>query len=566
MKIDRNIEAHLRRAAGRAPVLTLTGPRQSGKTTLVRSMFKSHDYVTLEAPDVRALAQGDPRGFLDQFGDGVVIDEVQHVPDLLSYIQVLVDDDPAPGRWVLTGSNNFALLESVTQSLAGRTSIHKLLPLSWDEVQRFEQRPANLSEALFAGGYPRIFNEGLNPSEWLQSYIYTYLERDVRSLANIGDLAAFQRFVELCAGRSGTLLNYSSLASDCGVAQPTAKRWMGILEASFIAFTVPSFSKNLRKRVTKMPKLYFCDTGLMCWMLGIRESGQIDAHPLRGQIFETWVASEIVKHRASSGMPDRIYHYRDHNGSEVDIVIPESDTIELIEAKSAATPSPSLIARTKRVKRHVGDLSQSVFAVAVYGGDQRRRYGDDWLIPWRELRYPLKVTDTKELSCAENAVLVSANGQPLPGVDVLALFPNRTWVASATNAQGVARLKLYANDRAMKVYIATAGFAAHFDGGWLPHKGHLGVELSETPNGGSVIFQNGVGNIPGISGRLNPIRDTSDRTYLYADNIAINGGVQQPVTFELGEDLHLMDAEGHECRIRIIDLTGRSALIGYVAN
>ena len=347
--VHRDLGAQLERAATWSPSITLTGPRQSGKTTLCRMVFPGHPYRSLEAPDERAFAAQDPRGFLEQFPRGAVLDEVQRAPDLLSYLQGIIDADPTPGRWILSGSQNFALLESISQSLAGRTAMHQLLPLSWDEIRRFSEYPASLEAALFSGGYPPIFDRGLNPSDWLRSYVATYIERDVRTISNVGDLTTFQRFVELCAGRTGQLLNYSSLADDCGISQPTAKSWFGILEASFIAFHLPSFHARQRKRLVKMPKLYFHDTGLACWLLGIREARQLRTHPLRGAIFETWVVSEVAKHRAHRGRSGGLSFYRDRNGAELDLLIEEPDVLTLVEAKSSATPSSNLLAGARRV-------------------------------------------------------------------------------------------------------------------------------------------------------------------------------------------------------------------------
>lgn len=383
MAIERSLGRVLLRSASRFPVLTLTGPRQSGKTTLVKSLFDSHSYVTLEAPDEREFATRDPRAFLMQFPNGAIIDEVQYVPELVSYIQTIVDENPIPGGWILTGSENLVLSESVSQSLAGRTSVHHLFPLTWNEVVRFKKHPENLNEALFTGGYPRILDKGHDPTQWLSSYVNTYVERDVRSLLNVGNAFAFQNFIGLCAGRSGTLLNYSSLANDCGITQPTVKHWISILEASFIIFRLPPFFHNFRKRLVKMPKLYFYDTGLMCWLLGIRDPGQIHLHPLRGQIFETWAVSEITKHRANSNELHGAYFYRDHNGVEIDLVIPDPERILLAEAKSSATPSIALLEGAKRKLRHFDELPQRKEFAVVYGGDKAQEINGDRLIPWR---------------------------------------------------------------------------------------------------------------------------------------------------------------------------------------
>ena len=382
--IQRDLAQELLVAANQAPAVTLTGPRQSGKTTLCRTLFPNHAYRTLEAPDTRVFAREDPRAFLAELPEGAIIDEVQRVPDLLSYLQGIIDADPRPGRWILTGSQNLSLLASVSQSLAGRTQVLHLLPLTWNEVRRFDRHPRCLDEALFSGGYPRIFDRVLDPARWLRSYVATYIERDVRTISNVGDLTAFQRFVQLCAGRTGQLLNYSALAGDCGISQPTAKAWLSILETGFIAFRLPAFHANLRKRLVKMPKLYFHDTGLACWLLGIREPAHLRSHPLRGPIFETWVISEIVKQRANRGEGRGLSFYRDRNGAEVDLVIERPDGLTLLEAKSTATPSATLYRGVERVRKHFPH-GTVLDVTVVYGGESRQHRTAGRLIPWREL-------------------------------------------------------------------------------------------------------------------------------------------------------------------------------------
>jgi len=237
--ITRDVEPRLKSLAKQYPAIVLTGPRQSGKSTLCQKVFASRPYTTLESPDVRAFALEDPRGFLKQFPKGAILDEIQNAPQLTSYLQEIIDNDPAPGRWILTGSHNLSVMESTSQSLAGRSAVLHLLPLSRHEVVSFEKHPQTLNETLLTGGYPRILDRQLRPADWLSAYVATYLERDVRALSNIGDLVAFQRFVQLCAGRVAQLLNFSSLANDSGVSQPTAKAWSSVLEASFIAFRLP---------------------------------------------------------------------------------------------------------------------------------------------------------------------------------------------------------------------------------------------------------------------------------------------------------------------------------------
>ena len=382
--IDRDILPVLKRAALSAPAVTLTGPRQSGKTTLCRAAFPEHPYVNLERPDTREFASDDPRAFLAQYPAGAIIDEVQRFPELASYLQVEIDDDPSPGRWILTGSHNLSLLQSTSQSLAGRTEVHYLLPLGYGEVVRFQGHPTTLDETLFTGGYPRILDRELNPSNWLRSYVATYIERDVRTLSAVGDLSTFQWFVELCAGRTGQLLNFSSLADDCGVSQPTARRWVSILEASFIAFRMSPFHSNLRKRLVKMPKLHFYDSGLVCWLLGIRDPGQLRTHPLRGQIFESWVVSELVKRQMNQGETSALSFYRDRDNAEVDVIIERPSGLTLIEAKSSQTPSGSLLSGIRRVRRHL-EGSRPVQGMVVYGGTEVQSRSEGTLVPWNRL-------------------------------------------------------------------------------------------------------------------------------------------------------------------------------------
>lgn len=382
MTIPRDLAPRLLRAAQTAPSITLTGPRQSGKTTLARAVFPEHGYVSLEAPDTRAFAAEDPRGFLAQYPNGAIIDEVQRVPNLPAYLQEVIDSDPRPGRWILTGSQNLSLAASVSQSLAGRTSVHYLLPLARREVVRFDEHPRTLEETLFAGGYPRIFDRRPDPSEWLRSYVATYVERDVRTISQVGDLATFQRFVELCAGRTGQLINYLSLASDCGMSQPTAKAWLSILEASFIVFRLPPFHRNLGKRLVKTPKLHFYDTGLACWLIGIRTPQQLRTHPLRGAIFETWVVSEIVKHRLIRGETRGLGFYRNREGAEVDLVIERPSGLTLVEAKSSQTPSTSLFSGALRVQRQLAAASLSCDVAVIYGGEESQTRAVGRVIPW----------------------------------------------------------------------------------------------------------------------------------------------------------------------------------------
>ena len=490
--IHRDLASELQRASTWAPSITLTGPRQSGKTTLCKAVFPEHPYRSLEMPDERAFAQEDPRGFLAQFPDGALLDEVQRVPDLLSYLQGIIDDDPVPGRWILTGSQNFTLLESVSQSLAGRTAMHQLLPLSWDETRRFPKRPDALYEAIFTGGYPHIFDRSVNPSDWLRSYVATYIERDVRTIKNVGDLTTFQRFVELCAGRTAQLLNFASLADDCGISQPTAKSWFGILEASFIAFHLPPFSASLRKRLVRMPKLHFYDTGLTCWLLGIREPEQLRTHPLRGALFETWVVSEVVKHRTHRNRNGGISFYRDRHGAELDLVVDDPDVLTLVEAKSAATPRSDLLRSARRIRAGLGGLRPRSDLVALYGGEELQRRSDSRLLPWRMVRSaaPPKLAPT---------VRIFADGRPVTGADVLTVLPDKTWKSAKSDSQGCAMPDLGGGHLPLTVLIARDGFAAHVEPEWVPDESDLHVRLTAQPGGGSHVAG---GMTPGLPGNV----------------------------------------------------------------
>ena len=554
--IVRDLAPKLARAATQAPAVTVTGPRQSGKTTLCQAAFPQHPYATLEALDQRLFATEDPRAFLSQFPDGAILDEVQRVPELLSYLQGVIDDNPAHGRWILSGSQNLSLMESISQSLAGRTEVHNLLPLTRGEIIRFDGHPSTLNETLFAGGYPRIFDRALNPSDWLRSYVATYLERDVRTITKVGDLAMFQRFIQLCAGRTAQLLNYSTLAGDCGISQPTAKAWMSVLETSFIVFRVPAFHAHPRKRLVKMPKLYFHDTGLVCWLLGIRQPEQLHSHPLRGSIFETWVVSEILKHRTNRGLTGGVSFYRDRNGAEVDLVIDRTDGLSLVEAKSSTTASSSLFDGIRRVRRHFADAPVKCDATVAYGGDQFQQREQGRLIPWSMLR-------GAGLPNREHIVSVFSDGRPVVGAAVLALFPNTAWGHTITNENGEAMLDLRPLHWPITVYVATHGYRAHLVQDWTPAERMLHVDLDTLPQGGAVIFPEATGEVPGLAGTMDTIRSEQGRTCLYAPNIVINDGETQPVTVAPGEDLRLTDAKGTQMLVRLIVVKGRSALLEY---
>ena len=339
--VVRTLHPHLLDLARRHPVVTVTGPRQSGKTTLCRTAFPEKPYVSLEPPDEREFALRDPRAFLARCPDGAIIDELQRAPDLPSYLQPLVDADPRAGRFILTGSQNFSLVQSLSQTLAGRTAIVELLPLGLEELRRFPDPPADLHAVLWTGGYPRILDRQLPPREWLASYVATYVERDVRQVLNVGDLLTFQTFLRMCASRAGQLLNLSSLGAECGVTHATARAWLAVLEASYIAFRLPPLHANLGKRLIKAPKLYFYDTGLLCYLLGIRDAPQLAVHPQRGPIFENWVIAEVLKHHRHRGLVPSLHFYRERAGAEVDLVVERGADRLAVEIKAAMTRRPT---------------------------------------------------------------------------------------------------------------------------------------------------------------------------------------------------------------------------------
>ena len=380
--IPRHLAATLERAADQYPVVSVNGPRQSGKTTLLRNAFPSHRYISLESPDERTFALEDPRGFLDRFDGPMILDEAQRAPDLFSYIQTIVDEDPAPGRFLLSGSRNFLLMQRISQSLAGRVRLVCLLPFSLAELTRRD--PPTMNALLTRGArdpvpagawtnhavrgfYPRIHDLGLDPSEWLAQYFQTYLERDVRDLTQVGDLEAFGRFVRLCAGRAGGLLNLSSLGNDCGVSHDTTRRWLSVLEASFVTFRLQPYHRSFNKRLTKRAKLYFIDTGLLCWLLRIRDADQLASHAARGAVFENLVIAEALKVGCNAGEPTDLYHWRDQRDNEVDLIVESSHGPHPVEIKSGATVASDFFKGLARWRSMAGP---STPATLVYGGGE----------------------------------------------------------------------------------------------------------------------------------------------------------------------------------------------------
>jgi predicted AAA+ superfamily ATPase len=378
MPIPRKLERALREAARVYPVVTVTGPRQSGKTTLCRAVFGDRPYRSLEAPDVLAWVRDDPKGFLAEHRDGAVLDEVQNAPELLSWLQVEVDERPDPGRFVLTGSQHFGLSAGIAQSLAGRTAVLQLLPPSLEELRAFPSRSEDLVQTLWTGAYPRIHDRGVPPARWLSDYVATYVQRDVRQVTNVTDLAAFMTFVRLAAGRTGAELNFSALGADAGVSHNTARSWLSVLETSFLCHRLPPWHRNTRKQLVKTPKLHFFDSGLACWLLGIVEPEQLRHHPLRGAIFESWVVAEAYKALVHAGLEPRLFHWRETRGVEVDLLVDRPAGPLLVEAKSGATVANDALKALAEAMKELGGGR----AMVVHGGDDTGVRLSVELRPW----------------------------------------------------------------------------------------------------------------------------------------------------------------------------------------
>ena len=373
--IEREITATIREASQYFPVICITGPRQSGKSTLIRHLFSDYKRYSLEDYDVRSYAQHDPVAFLRQNANGMVIDEVQRVPELLSYIQGIVDDDPQK-KFVLSGSSNFLLLRSVSQSLAGRAGVFDLLPMSYAETAEY-QAEKSLDAVLFEGLYPAIVSGKNVPKFLYPSYVRTYLEKDVRELINVRDISQFHTFLRLCAGRIGSVFNASELANEGGVAVNTIQSWLSILEASYVVYRLLPWSDNSRKRLTKSPKIYFCDTGLACHLLGIETPEQLSRDKMRGHLFENFIVMEALKHRLNQGAEPNLYFYRDAKQEEIDLILQDASGLRGFEIKSSMTYNsafektlrkmPSLVTPpvVKRSVIYAGDLVNDVAEISV---------------------------------------------------------------------------------------------------------------------------------------------------------------------------------------------------------
>lgn len=393
MIIPRQLQPVLLSRATQYPVVTVTGPRQSGKTTLCQQTFPDKPYTNLERPDLRDFARSDPRAFLAQFGeDGAIIDEIQRVPELLSWIQVEVDEKKQMGQFILTGSHQFDLSREISQSLAGRTALLKLLPLSIAELNSVEPYQNITTDTLIhSGGYPRIYEQNLDPSMVLGDYFETYVQRDLRELIQLKNIQLFEKFVRLAAGRVGQLLNMQSIANDVGVSSHTVNEWTSLLEASFITFRLPPWFANIGKRLIKSPKIYFYDVGLAAWLMGITRVEHLAVHPLRGHLFENMVVLEVLKAIHNRGEKPNMYFYRDSSKNEVDILLEAGDGLQLLEVKSAQTVASDAMKPTRIVANILGQRVKNISL--IYGGEDYQKRSDFEVLPYKDIEswiYPDK--------------------------------------------------------------------------------------------------------------------------------------------------------------------------------
>jgi uncharacterized protein len=383
--IQRSIEPSLRSMLPKFPILLVTGPRQSGKTTLLRAAFPDYRYVNLELAQNRTFASEDPQGFLRLYDNKVIIDEAQRVPELFSWLQAKTDESRQMGQYILSGSQNFLLMAKTAQSLAGRVAIFKLLPLSHAELKAHQLLPQAPETALWQGGYPALFDRELTPPQYFPSYIETYLERDVRTLTNVQDLGLFRNFIRLCAGRVGQPINFQSLATDCGINQATVKNWLSILETSHILFQLPPYFENFNKRLIKSPKFYFYDTGLLCHLLDLHNAQTLTQYHNRGSLFENMVIVEMMKNRYNAMLPASFYFWRDNHATEVDLVVSENAQLNLFEIKFSFTIKSDFMKGIRVFRANTPPQYLTGSNNIIYAGDdmQPRTEGTFW--SWRSI-------------------------------------------------------------------------------------------------------------------------------------------------------------------------------------
>ncbi|QDH81140.1 ATP-binding protein [Echinicola soli] len=381
--IERTMAKEIRKRIKQYPILAVTGPRQSGKTTLLKTLFPDYEYVSLENPDHRSFATEDPNGFLQQYASKTILDEVQRVPELFSYLQTVVDRSGQMGQYILSGSQNFHLLKHITQSLAGRVALFRLLPLDTQELEQAKKLPASYLAACIQGGYPAIYHRGLDPTDFYANYVRTYIEKDVTELIHIRDINSFRTFLGLCAARAGQLLNLTALANDCNISQPTAKAWLSVLESSYLVFLLYPYHDNFNKRLVKTPKLYFYDVGLLTHLLQIREPEELAINRLKGNIFENFVIANFQKFNENRYQHLNYYFWQDHNGLEIDLLLKTANAFDVYEVKSTQTLSGALFKNLK----HFIELAepQSVRPYLVYGGDQALVRSNVQVLSWKML-------------------------------------------------------------------------------------------------------------------------------------------------------------------------------------
>ncbi|MBC8181967.1 ATP-binding protein [candidate division KSB1 bacterium] len=391
--ITRGLSKIILSKAAQMPVVAITGPRQSGKTTFAKALFPKYDYVNLEFPDTRAQAIDDPRLFLTTYKNGVVIDEIQRVPELFSYIQGIVDETGKAGNFILTGSQNFLLLEQISQTLAGRAALFHLLSFSITEIASAFPIADNFAKYAFTGTYPRIYDKQLQPTDWYPWYISSYIERDVRQIISVKDLYKFQTFLKICAGRVGQLFNASLIANEIGVNYKTIQSWISILEAGFIIFLLQPFHKNYNKRLTKSPKIYFYDTGLICSLLGIRSADELNFHYLKGEIFESLIFSEMKKHIVNTNNHSGLYFWQDNAGHEIDCIIETGSHVTALEIKSSTTMNSDFFKNLRYWQNLTGCSTDQL--TLVYGGTENQQWSKGRVFGWKNANQVIKMNIVK---------------------------------------------------------------------------------------------------------------------------------------------------------------------------
>jgi predicted AAA+ superfamily ATPase len=384
MVVKREIEKAVRFYKDKYPIITITGPRQSGKTTFLRELFPDYQYVSLESPDVRSFLEDDPNGFFEKYSKFCIFDEAQRVPELFSYLQTIVDESKIMGQFILSGSQNFHLIKNITQSLAGRVALFKLLPFDFNELKSQNLLSTDYIDTMIKGFYPAIFDRDIPSKSFYNNYIQTYVERDITELVNIRDIRTFRIFLSMCASRAGQLLNLNALANECGITQPTAKSWLSVLESSYIVFLLQPYHENFDKRVIKSPKLYFYDTGLLCHLLKIKDANQIQGNSYKGNLFENMIVSEFVKQNYHKNLMQDFWFWRDSAGHEVDLIVQDDELLNVIEIKSTKTISKDLF----KGLNFFQDLAKEKVKTnsIIYAGLENQKRSSGNVVSWYDLK------------------------------------------------------------------------------------------------------------------------------------------------------------------------------------